>query len=122
VVWAVDGGAVRYFGNAFVVDLLGLNSAEMLGPGAQAFLDRHPPRYIESVPARAHIDLEAARRLSALPFQPFTPYTATSFEPAKGHWVILCHDPSVSGQVVLRRGAFSFRCGDTLLARDAPGG
>src|SRR5262249_20371416 len=25
VVWAVDAGAVRYFGNAFVVDMLGLN-------------------------------------------------------------------------------------------------
>ena len=47
VVWAVDAGTVRYFGGAFVVDLLGGSSAEMAGADVQRFLDERRPSYIE---------------------------------------------------------------------------
>ena len=48
--WVVDAGASRYFGRAFVVDLMGLNTFELLKPGAEAFLDRHPPSYLDVFP------------------------------------------------------------------------
>jgi hypothetical protein len=112
VVWAVDAGAVRYFGNAFVVDLLGLNNAELLGPDAQPFLDRHAPRYIEAVPTWSSIDTASGRRLTATQFRTSTPYTTTSFAPMQQHWLVLCDDPEVSGQVAIRARTFAFRCAD----------
>jgi hypothetical protein len=108
VVWAVGGGAVRYFGNAFVVDVSGVNSAAMLGPDAQTFLDQHRPRYIEVAPRWSAI--QAGYRLESLPFQALTPYPATSFEPAPPHWIAVCDDPAVSGRVVVRGRPFAFHC------------
>ncbi len=96
VVWAIDGGAVRYFGNAFVVDLLGVNTPPMPGPDGEIFLRHHPPRYIEAVPAWSYLNIDSGRRLGVLPFQPFTPYTVTSFEPMRRHWIDVGVDPSVS--------------------------
>src|SRR5262249_34609063 len=51
VVWAVDAGAVRYFGRAFVVDLLGRDGAD-----ARRFVDTRRPAYIEMVPAWSSLD------------------------------------------------------------------
>jgi hypothetical protein len=110
VVWAVDAGAVRYFGNAFVVDLLGLNNAALLGPGAQRFLDGHAPRFIEAVPTWSSLDAASARQLSATHFRPSTYYSATTFPSMREHWLVRCDDPGVSGQLVVRERTFSFRC------------
>jgi hypothetical protein len=38
------------------------------------------------------------------------PATTTSFAPMQQHWLVLCHDPAVSGQVAARERIFEFRC------------
>ncbi|MFL5358851.1 hypothetical protein [Archangium sp.] len=45
--WVLDAGASRFFGRAFVVDIIGLNTPQVLEGGAQAWLGAHPPRYLE---------------------------------------------------------------------------
>lgn len=46
-VWVLDAGASRFFGRAFVVDIIGLNTPQVLEGSAQSWLDEHPPRYLE---------------------------------------------------------------------------
>ena len=118
-VWAVDAGAIRYFGSAFVVDLLGLNSAQMLGPDASRFLDTHRPRYIETVAEWAQVDLETPQRLQAVSFRTSTPYTVTTFAAMQQHWIVVCSDPAASGQVVIRERRLPFRCAQPVVARSA---
>ena len=113
VVWAIDAGAVRYFGNAFVVDLIGLNNAEILGPHAQRFLDDHPPRYIEIMPLWSSVDADSGRQLTAAHFRTSTPYTVTSAAPMHEHWLVSCHDPAVAGRLAVRNRIFAFRCAGT---------
>jgi hypothetical protein len=50
VAWVVDAGASRFFGRAFVVDLIGLNTPALLMPDAQSFLDRHAPAFLDLFP------------------------------------------------------------------------
>ncbi len=109
-VWAVDAGAVRYFGGAFVVDLLGLNSPPMLGPNASAFLADHRPQYIETVAEWAQLEVDAPQRLHTKLFRTSTAYTVTTFEAMQQHWLVACSDPSVAGQVVMRQRRLPFRC------------
>jgi hypothetical protein len=106
----VDTGAVRYFGNAFVVDLLGLDHAGIRGPGAQRFLDDHPPRYIEAVPTWSSVDAASIRHLTAIPFQTPAPDLVRSDALVQRRWLILCHDPTVSGRVATRDRTVEFRC------------
>lgn len=108
VVWAVDVGAIRYFGKAFVVDLIGLNEPRILGPSAQTFLEEHPPDFVEVVPTRSELDGDASRRLRNLSFQTSTIYTVTSFPAMQRHWLVVCDDASVSGQLRLRAPGRSF--------------
>ncbi len=99
VVWAVDVGAIRYFGKAFVVDLIGLNEPRILGPSAQTFLEDHPPNFLEVVPIWSELDGDVSRRLKGLPFQTSTMYTVTGFPAMQRHWLVVCDDSSVSGQL-----------------------
>ena len=115
-VWAVDAGAVRYFGGAFVVDLLGLNSAQMLGPNARAFLAGHRPLYIETVAEWARLDVGAPQRMQAISFRTSTPYTVTSFAAMQQHWIVVCNDPALSGQVVIRERRLPFQCAQAASA------
>ncbi|HEY7955382.1 MAG TPA: hypothetical protein VII38_08815, partial [Polyangia bacterium] len=75
--WAVDSGAVRYFGNARVVDMMGLNTPEAVGPGGDDWLAAHPPRYLELV--RDWSQVMSPDPLPAHAFSPSTRYTVTSF-------------------------------------------
>lgn len=110
VVWAVDAGAVRYFGNAFVVDLIGLNTPPLLGAEAQSYLDAHRPSYIEVVPGWSSLDEDSARRLSAARFAPATEYTVTSFAPMQTHWLLRC-DPNLGqGRLQVLSRLFRFQC------------
>jgi hypothetical protein len=123
VVWAVDVGAVRYFGNAFVVDLIGLNEPRIIGPSAQTFLAEHPPDFIELVPTWTELDAGAAQRLPGRAFQTSTRYTVTSVPAMQRHALVACDDAAVSGQLRVRqmgaspRGAparlFAFDCAGT---------
>lgn len=109
VVWAVDAGAIRYFGNAFVVDMMGLNNAQMLGSHAQTFLDRHRPRYIEIVPTWSSLDRRAAAQLESRLFAPSTEYTVTSFPAMQRHWLVRC-PPTFAGELRFRGRRFHFSC------------
>ncbi len=109
VVWAVDAGAVRYFGGAFVVDLMGLNTPEILAPGAQQFLDAHPPRYLDVVPLWSVLDRTSQPQFAATVFRPTTPYTVTGFAPMQTHSLATC-PPAASGDLILARRAFRFAC------------
>jgi hypothetical protein len=110
VAWAIDAGAVRYFGSAFVVDLIGLNNAELLGPAAQQFLDTHRPRFIEVVPGWSALDTDSGASLSGRRFEPSTRYTVTGFPPMRQHFLVLCDDPSVAGTLRVRSRSFAFKC------------
>jgi hypothetical protein len=121
VVWAVEGGAIRYFGKAFVVDLTGGNSASLRSADSRTFLEQHRPRYIQVIPGWSSVQTDSARSLAVLPFAPFTRYTLTSFQPMQRRWIVVCDDASVSGRVTVGSRPFSFRCADPLLPRQGDG-
>jgi len=108
-VWAVDAGAVRYFGGGFVVDLRGVNSTEMLGPKAAAFLTRHRPRYIQTEAEQLRVEVEAPERLQAIPVRTF-PVSAATSQARSQQWIVVCSDPDVIGNIVMRDRRLPFRC------------
>jgi hypothetical protein len=112
IAWVVDAGASRFFGRAFVIDLVGLNTPEMLGPGAQTFLDRHPPRYLDVFPGWSEIDVadDEAASLPSRAFTVSTPYTVTSYPAMGQHVLVSCEPPGTIGHVKIRGRAFSFHC------------
>lgn len=91
-VWAVDAGAIRYFGNAFVVDTMRLNSPALLGPGANAHLAEHRPTFVELVPGWSSLELDAmfALRGKGWVARASTPYTVTSNPGMAEHWLAPC--------------------------------
>jgi hypothetical protein len=110
--WAVDAGAVRYFGSAFVVDLIGLNNSVVLGSSAQEFLDQHPPRFIEVVPGWSQLDEKSERELTGALYRPATPYTVSGFPnlPMQRHFLARCDDAALRGRILVRGRNFGFRC------------
>ncbi len=110
VVWAVDAGAIRYFGNAFVVDMMGLNSWQLLGSRAQQYLDAHQPDFIEVVPGWSSLDEESSRQLRGVHFGPSTEYTVTSFSPMQNHWLVRCDPGAWAGRFVIGPRSFLFAC------------
>ena len=106
--WVVDAGASRFFGNAHVVDLMGLNTPEMLRHDAQAYLDAHPPRYLDLFTGWSTIQSDVAfpRRR----FEATTRYTVTSSAEMRQHVLLDCVPPGQTGHISVRRGRFSFRC------------
>jgi hypothetical protein len=113
-VWAVDAGAVRYFGSPFVVDLLGLNTDVLLGPNAQNFLDRHPPWFLEIIPGWSGLDDESQRRLRGALFTPSAPYAASGVSriPVQPHLLVRCDDSTLRGTIFAGHGSYAFRCSD----------
>ena len=119
VVWAIDAGAVRYFGNAFVVDMMGLNTPEVLGEQAQAFLDAHPPRYVEVVPSWSSLNGGSSARYQRVLFEPTTPYTVTGFSVMQRHWLVQCETGEEPARFDVRTRTFTLTCAprdDTRLA------
>jgi hypothetical protein len=110
VIWVTAAGAIRYFGNAFTVDLVGVNTPDMLGPNAQAYLDAHPPRYIEIVPGLTSVDKASSQMLEAQHFTPSTPYTVTGFPAMFSQWLVRCPPTLVSGQISIGLRTFHFTC------------
>jgi hypothetical protein len=117
VVWAIDAGAVRYFGNAFVVDMMGLNTPDVLGERAQAFLDAHPPRYVEVVPSWSRLDGGSASRFPRVLFEPTTPYTATGFPLMQRHWLVRCEAGEVPARFGVLTRTFALACAPSDDAR-----
>ena len=115
--WVVDAGATRYFGRAFVVDLIGLNTFELLKPGAQAFLDRHPPSYLDVFARWSSIEWNHHGTIRSQSFVASTPYTVTSSPAMREHTLVLC-EPGLTGRIKVRARTYTFRCaGEAASAR-----
>jgi hypothetical protein len=110
--WVVDAGASRYFGKAFVVDLLGLNTFQLVKPGAQAFLDRHPPSHLDLFPTWSSIELNRDGLVRSRTFVASTPYTVTSFPAMREHTLVWC-EPGSTGRMSVRARSYTFRCADS---------
>jgi hypothetical protein len=115
--WVADAGATRYFGAPFIVDLMALNTPELLTADAQAFLDRHPPRYLDAFSNWSVITLADGGDAPRQSFSPSTPYTVTSFSSMGYHALVSCEPPGRRGVVTVRQRAFSFRCAGQELSR-----
>jgi hypothetical protein len=109
--WVVGAGAPRYFGRAFVVDLIGLNTFELLKPGAQAFLDRHPPSYLDVFPRWSSMELNGHGTMRSQTFVASTPYTVTSSRAMREHTLVSC-EAGVTGRITVRGRTYAFQCAD----------
>ena len=113
VVWAVDAGAIRYFGNAFVVDMMGLNNAQLLDERAQSYLDQHPPTYLDIMRGWSRLDPHSTRRMKAYLFKTSTAYTVTSFDLLmRMRWLVYCPPGFGRGTYYIKNRKFSFVCAD----------
>lgn len=121
VVWASDAGAIRYFGNAFVVDLTGSNSPAMLTGRARSFLDAHPPRYLEIVPGRLHLDERTQQRLRVRRFEASTSYTVTNFPEMSSQWLAICPPELTDGKISVPLGRFDFTCAPAVTPSEGRG-
>jgi len=111
-VWAVDAGAVRYFGRPYVVDTMALNSWPLLGSSREAhsFLDRHPPCYLIVVPGWSHVRIGAVQ--GTRQYRPSSAYTVTSTKAMQSHVLVNC-SPGTHGVFSNRRRiAYEFTCRD----------
>jgi hypothetical protein len=107
--WVVDAGASRYFGRAFVVDLMALNTFELLSPEAQTYLDRHPPRYLDAFRGWSEVAFDGETDRAEESFSTSTPYTVTADESMRTHTLVSCA-PGARGHVRIRGRTFAFRC------------
>lgn len=110
VVWVVDAGASRFFGRAFVVDMIGLNTPELLGKNAQAYLDAHPPTYLDVFPGWSRLEVAGGGDMPATTFEVSTPYTVTSAPSMRRHVLVACAPPGLEGSFIVRGKRRSFRC------------
>lgn len=108
-VWAVDAGAIRYFGSARVVDMMGLNSPALLGAGPGRFLDSVRPTILEVVPSWSALSVEAGGIGDVRAFAPSTPYTVTSYPAMAVHHLVRC-TPGARGTYAIRSRTFRFTC------------
>jgi hypothetical protein len=109
-VWVVDAGAIRYFGRPFVVDTIGLNTPEILGDGAQAYLDAHPPSFLDVFPGWSRLEADLHVQMPARTFEAQTPYTVTSSTSMRTHVLVTCEPPGLRGRFVVRARTWGFRC------------
>ena len=110
IAWMVDAGAARYFGRAFVVDLVGLNTPMLLGPGAQAFLDLHPPSYLDVFAGWSDVKDGWPSVTPARVFQPSTPYTVSASAAMRQHVLVSCDPLLFQGQLRIGPRTVAFRC------------
>jgi len=109
VLWAIDAGASRYFGRPFVVDLMALNSPELLRPDAASFISGHQPRYLDLFPDWSRLDPDTPG-LPTREFGATTPYTVTSFPAMRVHYLSTCTPPGLTGRLWVRGRWFPFVC------------
>lgn len=109
-VWVVDAGASRFFGRPFVVDTIGLNSPALLGDGAQAYLDAHPPAYLDLFPGWSRIESAGLRSMPAIAFEATTAYTVTSAASMRRHILVRCEPPGTTGRYAVRGKRWTFQC------------
>ena len=110
IVWAVDAGAIRFFGAPFVVDTIGLNTPEILGDDRQAFLDRHEPKFLDLFPSWSEVQNERHLELRSQTFATSTPYTVASNRWMRSHVLVFCEPPGLHGRMIVRGRPLAFRC------------
>jgi hypothetical protein len=106
--WVVDAGAARFFGNAFVVDMIGLNTPDVLRPDAQAYLDTQSPRYLDLFQGWSTV--QASEQFPQRSFEASTPYTVTSYRAMRRHVLVTCEPAGARGVMTVRGRSFTFRC------------
>ena len=100
-VWVLDAGATRFFGNAFVVDTLGLNTPQMLREDAQAYLDAHPPRWIEWTEGWNYLKPDKQAHIhEAKSFKTSTLYTTTPRSTMSRRVLLEC-TPGSKGDILI---------------------
>ncbi len=109
-VWVIDAGAIRYFGAPFAVDLIGLNTFELLGNDAQSYLDRHQPRYLDEFDGWSAVAMHDDDIVFRQAFTATTPYTVTSSEGMKQHTLVWCDPGGRRGAMEVRGRTFTFVC------------
>jgi hypothetical protein len=87
VTWTIDAGAIRYFANGYVVDLMGLNSPQLLTASSMDFLARHPANFLVLLDAWVR---SAPPPLPVRAFATSTPYTVTSMTQMGRQSLYLC--------------------------------
>ena len=110
IAWVVDAGAIRYFGRPFVVDMIGLNTPEMLGDGAQAYLDAHPPSFFDVFPGWSRLETDVHVQMPARAFEAQTRYTVTSAASMRTHVLVTCTPPRLRGRFAVRGRVWGFQC------------
>ena len=109
-VWAVDAGAIRFFGRPFVVDMIGLNSPELLRADAQHYLDVRPPAFLDVFPGWSRLETDVPARMPARMFETRTAYTVTSSQSMRTHVLVTCEPPGLRGRFVVRGRGWRFQC------------
>jgi hypothetical protein len=109
--WVIDAGATRFFGKPFVIDLIGLNTPEILRADAQTFLDAHPPRYLDRFEGWSEIQSTTLASMPVRSFVAATRYTVTNDLRMRKHDVISCEPTGATGRITVRgRRTFRFQC------------
>jgi hypothetical protein len=110
VVWVLDAGASRFFGKAFVVDIIGLNTPRMLGDGAQAYLDEHPPRFFDWAPGWAALQPDPGTSVrEARRFQVTTEYTVSPQRGMATRLLLEC-PPGAGGEYARKSKRWRYQC------------
>jgi len=112
VIWIVDAGATRFFGKGTYVDMMGLNTYELLTSQKKKYLKDHPPRYIQIVPGWNNIKATVKPDTNMQKNSPTTPYTVTTFEPMQTHYLLKCDRDKISpGKIINSYNVeFPFEC------------
>ncbi len=110
VVWALDAGASRFFGRAYVVDMLALNSPRMLDADAQAYLTAHPPRFFDWTQNWAQLLPDSPAGLREVgAFQTSTLYTVSPARTMAVRLLVECV-PGSGGRYERGRHAWRYAC------------
>ena len=108
VVWTVDAGAVRYFSEGEVIDLMGLNTPQILSDQRLRFLHRKQPTHIVLM-SPVGVLREASIPLEAWVFSVSTTYTVTSYPQMATQYLVVCRS-GVSGAIVVHGVPMPFMC------------
>lgn len=90
VTWVIDAGAARYFGRGTIIDLIGLNTPQILEPTRDEFLAKHPPRYLEYVESWTELEPGSANPWLSRRFVARPPFTVTNIREMAEHQLVEC--------------------------------
>jgi hypothetical protein len=110
VLWAIDAGASRYFGRPYVVDLMALNTPELLRPEGVVFMRAHRPHYLDVLPGWSQVVVDTNQGLPTATFETTTPYTVTSSPGMRMHFLITCRPAGLTGRMYVHDRRFGFVC------------